>query len=263
MSQSKNEPLDIVDEVRLLIDKLRSLKNTQFHKLKQPEFREMELNGLVKKFSPRTIANNFLNSFTSTKQPIRNSELEVDETRDLWMEIRSIFSHLEHNINAIASDPEEVRLPKQKVIFENALKEIGPKFAKAIEIDADIRSFEYTKSDTYAVMQSLAKEKMDLIEEQIKSEPSSGSLNQKWQEAAAIISKEFQQEPTTQDYVNLLNAMYQLEELEKIAPKAMPQAQNVGVSRKKKKLKLQALRKSAKLRILVKTLKITSIFSLK
>ncbi|MCW8469727.1 hypothetical protein OQJ19_03520 [Fluoribacter gormanii] len=237
MSQSKNEPLDIVDEVRLLIDKLRSLKNTQFKKIKQPEFREMELNGLVKKFSLRTIANNLLNPFTSTEQPIRNSELEVDETRDLWREIRIIFSHLEQDINAIASAPEEVRLPQQKTIFENALIEIGSKFARAIEIDADIRSFEYTKSDTYAAMQSLAKYKMDLIEEQIKSEPSSGSLNQKWQKAAAIISKEFQQEPTTQDYVNLLNAMYQLEELEKIAPKAMPQAQNVGVSRKKKKTK--------------------------
>ncbi|WP_454780378.1 hypothetical protein [Legionella sp. WA2022007384] len=240
MSQSKEEQLDIIDEVRLLINELRSLKNTQFHKLKQPKFGEIVFNGLVKKFSPFSSANNFLNSLIPTERPDQKSDLEVDEANGLWQELRKIFSQLELDINSIASLPEKDRLPKQKAIFTEALKQIGPKFARAIEIDTDIKSFEYSKSDSYGAMQSIAQKKMTSIKQKLKGEFRTHSLHQKWQEAAEIISKEFPKElPTTQDYVNLLNALHQLEEMEKIPLNMTPQPDKVEkVIPRKKKIKI-------------------------
>ncbi|WP_454785341.1 hypothetical protein [Legionella sp. WA2024007413] len=241
MSQSKEEQFKIVDEVRLLLDELRSLKNTQFQKIKQPKFEQMVFNGLVKRFSPLATANNFLTSLMPTERPNQNSDLEVDEVNELWKDLWRIFSQLELDINSLVSLPENERLPKQKAIFTEALKEIGPKFARAIELDTDIKSFEYSKKTSYAAMQSLAQEKMASIKERLDTELSIEPLKQKWQEVEQIIRKEFQQElPTTHDYVNLLNALHQLEDLEKIPQNRLSKGQKIEkVAPKKRKIKIR------------------------
>ncbi|MBN9226482.1 MULTISPECIES: hypothetical protein [Legionella] len=239
MSQSKEEQLKIVDEVQLLLNELRSLKNTQFHRLKQPEFGQMVFNGIVKKFSPFATANKLFTSLIPTERPEQKSDLEVDEVNELWRELWGIFSQLELDINSIASLPEKERLPQQKAIFTEALKQIGPKFARAIEIDTDIKSFEYSEKISYAEMQSLAQKKMAFIKKQLESELSVDPLKQKWKEVEQIINKEFQQElPITSDYVNLLNALHQLEDIEKIPRNRVPNAQKIEKVARKKKSKV-------------------------